>query len=687
MSEARVGHAALSWHKVPNAHMTAVKRRGHSAVAHGSEVVVFGGWAASAQEDMWVFNSETLRWRRVAPQTAQATPSRRFGHSAVGDGAGGMLVFGGESGVRAFNDLWRLDIDEWEWTRFAVQPSAPVPSPRYGHAAVYYDGVMLVHGGADRFPSVSTGTALDGELWAYDVASKSWTEVMPMGATPAPRYGHTLTVVAGSVYCFGGFSEAGRLGDLWRLDPVTFAWEVLDPVGERPQRRTGHVAAEVGGNLVVFGGRGASVLEDAWLYRVAENRWERVEATARGVEVTGGVLSPSPVFDHAATVVDGSFITFGGLSETNSLSGAVWYLSTEPERRSGEAATELASNLAGLRGDAFIDEVARLLQSHTAETTEVVEESVKAEVDSRVVPLQAQIEDLRMRLVLLRHGHAVSVPAAGGASGSGSGGRSGDGGAGVSPSRASIRAMEESVAEFASRLELVEDTVASLQTEAANASMASSGAGAGSFEATAALEAKLARVETRMDELEVAAASSGGAAGAAGASSELDELRFAVATLKTSLRDVRKEQYANLKKLHENQKSNLKVLEKRVEARVSSMLASSGGAGSGAASAVELSPGVQSAIAAAVERRTAAVQVEYTAKLRERDADLRAFKSKVLMALDELRMGARTGPPPQPSPAPTLSADKQAQLEALDAFEGQIDNALAGMTVEDLETE
>ena len=53
------------------------------------------------------------------------------------------------------------------------------------------------------------------------IENMSWTTPTIMSSTfPIARYGHTLFMHDGHVYCFGGKGRPGVvLSDLWRLDP------------------------------------------------------------------------------------------------------------------------------------------------------------------------------------------------------------------------------------------------------------------------------------------------------------------------------------------------------------------------------------------------------------------------------------------------------------------------------------
>ncbi len=88
-----------------------------------------------------------MRWSRFEPLDNHS-PGPRTGHTAI-TLQDKMYLFGGETGSKCTNDLWRFDIANKTWTKIAPAGDA-APAPRCGHAAVAYGNVFLVFGGADR---------------------------------------------------------------------------------------------------------------------------------------------------------------------------------------------------------------------------------------------------------------------------------------------------------------------------------------------------------------------------------------------------------------------------------------------------------------------------------------------------------------------------------------------------------
>ncbi|KAF6262053.1 hypothetical protein COO60DRAFT_1458807 [Scenedesmus sp. NREL 46B-D3] len=201
-------------------------RFGHSAVCvnakanWGSDlVVVYGGVGSAAGEsaqtalgDVVVLQVDSGTWS--APDILPgASPGARAFHSAVAQGqrlllfGGHILTFDAEHNRKRrtfFNDVWELGTQ--------LKPEGPLPPPRKMHGMVKVQAdrlrapphvllclqlgsqVVLFGGERDSGP-------LD-DLWVLrgwqSGATPRWTQVK-VKASPAPRFGHTLTVEQGGV--------------------------------------------------------------------------------------------------------------------------------------------------------------------------------------------------------------------------------------------------------------------------------------------------------------------------------------------------------------------------------------------------------------------------------------------------------------------------------------------------------
>ena len=135
-------------------------------------------------------------------------PSPRFGHSAVAYG-GGLWVFGGRDGARYHSDVWRFDVTTTAWRLMDVAG----PAPRRAHTATLLGDAMVVIGGGD-------GRGALGDVWRLSLNNEvKWTKVCDgFDSTNSDRpwraWGHSAAALEGRddvVVLFGGASNNGQV--------------------------------------------------------------------------------------------------------------------------------------------------------------------------------------------------------------------------------------------------------------------------------------------------------------------------------------------------------------------------------------------------------------------------------------------------------------------------------------------
>jgi len=112
-------------------------------------------------------------------------------------------------------------------------------------------GKLLIHGGGD-----CTGITFLDDVWAYDFAGNSWTDLAPSGKKPEGRTDHVAAVdtSSGKLLIHGGHEGNGVLDDLWAYDLDNSSWADLTPSGTKPSVSS-HVAALADGSrFLTFGG-------------------------------------------------------------------------------------------------------------------------------------------------------------------------------------------------------------------------------------------------------------------------------------------------------------------------------------------------------------------------------------------------------------------------------------------------
>jgi len=166
----------------------------------------------------------------------------------------------------------------------------PQPRGRYAHCAFIYNNHMIVYGGRGYIGARSPLQTF-GDVWAFDLKSKTWTEVSITNSardSAGERSSHSCTVMTSpgsegipgyaTMVVFGGMLGQRVSGqvqpagdDAWILEmhggdgqPLQAHWTRIEATAPAP--RFDHSAVATSRGLLVFGGcLGASAFDDIWL--------------------------------------------------------------------------------------------------------------------------------------------------------------------------------------------------------------------------------------------------------------------------------------------------------------------------------------------------------------------------------------------------------------------------------------
>src|SRR5205085_1827041 len=101
----------------------------------------------------------------------------------------------------------------------------------------------LMFGGRYRDKATTMGAyTLFNDTWAFDFASKTWSQLPTTGTPPSPRSNTAIGVVGGLLLVFGGNTSSSGLtftpqNDLYALDLKTNAWRTVTTQGTPPKAR------------------------------------------------------------------------------------------------------------------------------------------------------------------------------------------------------------------------------------------------------------------------------------------------------------------------------------------------------------------------------------------------------------------------------------------------------------------
>jgi hypothetical protein len=199
--------------------------------------VMFGGYDQlnTYRQDTWTWNGQA--WTEVKPNTKpehRAQPVMWYDPLAkktiLYSGAGSKSF---EEHAKRFTDMWSFDGTNWTrmtetaapGIRFAPQIAID-PST---NKLLMFGGLRATLDEDDRVTQF-----YDNDLWIWDGASSTWTEVQTEGVTPLARQnaGFEYDIASGKFVLFGGFSGNMYLSDRWTWDGQTWT-----PIPDEPSFR------------------------------------------------------------------------------------------------------------------------------------------------------------------------------------------------------------------------------------------------------------------------------------------------------------------------------------------------------------------------------------------------------------------------------------------------------------------
>jgi hypothetical protein len=258
--------STLQWQQLTTTETTPAARHTHNAVYDpGShQMLIWSGRSITAEgstlrNDVWRLDLATMAWHEII--AARSVPNARYGTAAIFDVAAGELVnFAGFTDAGRFDDTWRLHPASGQWR----DVSSPIrPGARCLHTGAY-DSVrerMIIFGG-QRGPA-----ALD-DVWSLNLATNRW-DALPAMPAGGRRFPAASFDSAGERFLtFGGEKDGRRYSDLWALSTQGSEWHLLsgDSEGPPPRDRAVLIHDEARGRLVLFGGTGdTGHLADTWI--------------------------------------------------------------------------------------------------------------------------------------------------------------------------------------------------------------------------------------------------------------------------------------------------------------------------------------------------------------------------------------------------------------------------------------
>ncbi|XP_034565078.1 rab9 effector protein with kelch motifs [Notolabrus celidotus] len=210
-----------------------------------------------------------------------------------------------------------------QWLEREMRGEAP--SPRHGHAVAVAGNVAFLFGGASSINQEEDLPVYFNDFYMLTVSPEDllWEEIPQSGDVPLAREGHTLSVVKGKLFLFGGASRPNTsecLSGVYSFDIVSLTWDRL-VVGGVSVRTLRHSSVAVGDNVYVYGGIvGGSPTDDLLVFNTVSLTWTPIR--------THGSLPPALYGQSSALVGDQLFL-FGGYDAGGDFCKDLHVLNTE----------------------------------------------------------------------------------------------------------------------------------------------------------------------------------------------------------------------------------------------------------------------------------------------------------------------------------------------------------------------
>ena len=116
------------------------------------------------------------------------------------------------------------------------------PSPRFYHCAAQVRHKTYLWGGWTEDFTTTGRKTLPLEIETFDTFSETWTKNKPVGVPPPGFRNGGFTVVAETLYHFGGTDGRSYYSSLHSLNTETLEWRELQPKNsaDQPMPKIGH---------------------------------------------------------------------------------------------------------------------------------------------------------------------------------------------------------------------------------------------------------------------------------------------------------------------------------------------------------------------------------------------------------------------------------------------------------------
>ncbi|XP_024124302.1 rab9 effector protein with kelch motifs isoform X1 [Oryzias melastigma] len=283
-------------------------------------------------------------------------PSPRHGHALAVAGNVAFL-FGGACSINQedrpvyFSDFYMLTVNPDDVTWEEIPQTGQVPSAREGHTLCVVKGRLYLFGGA----SCPDATECLPGVHCFDIVSLTW-EWLAVGGVALRTLGHSSVAIGDNIYTYGGLLNGNPADDLMLFNTVSLTWTPVRTHGSLPPALWGQSFALAGDQVFMFGGCGAGgdFCKDLYVLNTENLMWEKRDvkgeapAACSGQTLTAHHDKDIYLFGGKSTNEDGADTSTNEIHKL-SIAKMKWkvplYVGIPPARRHGHSAFILHSHL------------------------------------------------------------------------------------------------------------------------------------------------------------------------------------------------------------------------------------------------------------------------------------------------------------------------------------------------------
>ncbi|XP_041825478.1 rab9 effector protein with kelch motifs isoform X2 [Melanotaenia boesemani] len=244
----------------------------------------------------------------IEKEVTGEAPSPRHGHALTVAGNvaflfGGACTINQEDSPVYFSDFFMLTVTPDDMTWEEIPQSGEVPSAREGHTLCVVKGKLYLFGGAS---SPEATECLPG-VYSFDIVSLTWECLATRGlALRALR--NSSVAIGDNIYVYGGLLKGSPTDDLMVFNTVSLIWTPVKTSGSVPPALWGQSFALAGDQVFMFGGyrTGGEFCKDLYVFNSANLLWQKWE-------VKGD--SPAACSGQTLTAHHDKLYVFGGQND------------------------------------------------------------------------------------------------------------------------------------------------------------------------------------------------------------------------------------------------------------------------------------------------------------------------------------------------------------------------------------